>query len=136
MEKSTLTLNPLSSGRRTGVSSIQGTVQSNREEGKIRSGILPAGLDAPRNDHACGQTMVGRPPEESLAQIGGTINEWGPTTDSFLGLIVEYLSKLPQSLLISVGSIMVLLVGSCTMQKTTARTASHMRFLERLYDCL
>jgi len=111
VEKSTLTLNPLSSGRRTEVSSIQGTVRSNREEGKIKSETLPEGLEATRNDHACGQTMVGRPHEESLAQIGGTINEWGPTTDSFPGLILEYLSKLPQSLLILVGSVMVLLVG-------------------------
>jgi diguanylate cyclase (GGDEF)-like protein len=63
------------------------------------------------NDLACGQTKVGRPPEESLAQIEGGINKEQPTTDSFPGLIVGYLSKLPQSLLIAVASAMVLLVG-------------------------
>jgi diguanylate cyclase (GGDEF)-like protein len=57
-----------------------------------------------------GQTKVGSSPEESLAQIGHAIDKW-QTKDSFLGLIVEGLSKLPQSLLISVGSVMVLLVG-------------------------
>ena len=57
------------------------------------------------------QTKIGRPPEESLAQMGGVINKQEPTTDSFLGLIVDYLSKLPQSVLISVGSVMMLLVG-------------------------
>ena len=60
---------------------------------------------------ACSETKVGRPPKESVAQMGGGINEWDPTTNSFPGLVVEYLSKLPQSLLISVGSVMVLLVG-------------------------
>lgn len=58
----------------------------------------------------CGQTKVGSLPE-SLVQMGGGIKEWQPTTDSFLGLIVDYLSKLPQCGLISVGSVMVLLVG-------------------------
>jgi len=43
--------------------------------------------------------------------MGGVINEQEPTTDSFIGLIVDYLSKLPQSVLIFVGSVMVLLVG-------------------------
>ncbi len=76
-----------------------------------KSETPPNCLDTPQDDLACGQTKVGRPPEESLAQIGGAINEWEPTTDSFLGLIVGYLSKLPQSLLISIGSVMVLLVG-------------------------
>jgi diguanylate cyclase (GGDEF)-like protein len=57
------------------------------------------------------QTRVGGAPEESPAQIGGAIDKGKPTTDSFLGLIVEYLFKLPQSLLISIGSVMVLLVG-------------------------
>jgi diguanylate cyclase (GGDEF)-like protein len=71
----------------------------------------PKGPDALQHDPACSQTTVGRPPEESLAQIGGAINEWGPTTDSFFGLIMEYLSKLPRSLLISVASVMVILVG-------------------------
>jgi diguanylate cyclase (GGDEF)-like protein len=60
---------------------------------------------------ACSETKVGRPPKESVAQMEGAINEWQPTTDSFLGLIVEHLFKLPQSLLISIGSVMVLLVG-------------------------
>ncbi len=45
------------------------------------------------------------------AQIGCSINKQEPTTDSFLELIVDYLSKLPPSVLISVGSVMVLLVG-------------------------
>ena len=60
------------------------------------------------------QTKIGRPPEEDLAQMGGAINEWEPTTDSFPGLIVGYLSKLPQSLLISIGFLMLLLVGILT----------------------
>jgi len=57
------------------------------------------------------QIRVGRSPEESPAQIGGDTNNWQPTTDSFFGLTVQYLSKLPKSLLISVASVMVLLVG-------------------------
>jgi diguanylate cyclase (GGDEF)-like protein len=57
------------------------------------------------------QTKIGSPPEESPAQMGEAINEKEPTTDSFFGLIMEYLSKLPQSLLISVGSVMVISVG-------------------------
>jgi diguanylate cyclase (GGDEF)-like protein len=60
---------------------------------------------------ACSETKVGKPPKESVAQMGSGINEWDPTTNSFPGLVVEYLSKLPQSLLISVASVMVLLVG-------------------------
>ena len=111
MEKSTPTLNPLSSGRRTGVSSIEGIVQSNREEEKIKSETLPEGLDAPRNDLASGETKVGRSPEKSLAQIRRAINEWGATTDSIPGLNGGYLAKLPQSLLISIGCVLVLLVG-------------------------
>jgi diguanylate cyclase (GGDEF)-like protein len=63
------------------------------------------------NGLACGQTKVGKPPEENLAQIERGINKEQPTTDSFPGLIVGYLSKLPQSLLIAVASVMVLLVG-------------------------
>jgi diguanylate cyclase (GGDEF)-like protein len=43
--------------------------------------------------------------------MGGVINKQEPTTDSSLGLIVDYLSKLPQPVLISVASLMVLLVG-------------------------
>jgi diguanylate cyclase (GGDEF)-like protein len=57
------------------------------------------------------QTKVAKPPEENLAQMGGAINKQEPTTDSSFGLIIEYLSKVPQSLLISVGSVMVILVG-------------------------
>jgi diguanylate cyclase (GGDEF)-like protein len=57
------------------------------------------------------QTKIGRPLEESLAQMGGAINKQEPTTDSFFGSIIEYLSKLPQSLLLSIGSAMVILVG-------------------------
>lgn len=60
---------------------------------------------------ACGQTKVGNVPEENLVQMGGGIKEWQPTTDSFFGLIMEYLPKLPKSLMISVASVMVLLVG-------------------------
>jgi diguanylate cyclase (GGDEF)-like protein len=60
---------------------------------------------------ACGQTKVGRLPKERLEQIEGAKNKRQPATDSFLGLIMEYLSKLPKSLLIPVGFIMVLLVG-------------------------
>ena len=62
-------------------------------------------------DLACSETKIGRPSEESLAQMGGVINKQEPTTDSSLGLIVDYLSKLPQPVLISVASLMVLLVG-------------------------
>jgi diguanylate cyclase (GGDEF)-like protein len=57
------------------------------------------------------QTKIRRPPEESLAQMGGAINKQDPTTDSFFGLMMEYLSKLPQFLLISVGTVMLILVG-------------------------
>lgn len=57
------------------------------------------------------RAKVGRLPEESLAQIGGAMNKQQPTTDLFPGLIVECLSKVPQSILISVASVMVLLVG-------------------------
>ncbi len=57
------------------------------------------------------QTKVESLPEETFAQTGGAIHEWKPTTDSFLGSVIEYLSKLPKSLLISAGSVMVLLVG-------------------------
>jgi diguanylate cyclase (GGDEF)-like protein len=64
-----------------------------------------------QNELNCGRTTVGRPPEENLAQMGEVINEWEPTTESFPGLIMGYLSKLPQSFLISTGCVMVLLVG-------------------------
>lgn len=67
--------------------------------------------DPLQNELNCGRTTVGRPPEENLAQMGGAINEWEPTTESFPGLIMEPLSKLPQSLLILTGCVMVLLVG-------------------------
>jgi diguanylate cyclase (GGDEF)-like protein len=60
---------------------------------------------------ACSETKVGRPPKESVVQMGGSINNQEPTADSFFELIVDCLSKLPQSVLISVGSVMVLLVG-------------------------
>jgi len=63
---------------------------------------------------ACGQTKVGSVPEENLVQMGGGIKEWQPTADSFSGLIVRYLSKLPQSLSILIGSVLVLLVGILT----------------------
>jgi diguanylate cyclase (GGDEF)-like protein len=70
--------------------------------------------DPLQNERNCGRTAVGRPPEESLAQIGGAIHEWESTTGSFPGFIMEVLSKLPQSLLISIGCAMVLLVGILT----------------------
>jgi len=70
--------------------------------------------DALQNELNCGRTTVGRAPEESLAQMGGGVNEWEPTTESFPGLIMGYLSKLPQSILISIGCVLVLLVGILT----------------------
>jgi diguanylate cyclase (GGDEF)-like protein len=76
-----------------------------------KSETPPEGLDTLQNDLGSGQTKVGRPPDQSLSQIGGAINRAQPTTDSFFGLIMEYLSKLPQFHLISVASVMVLLVG-------------------------
>jgi len=57
------------------------------------------------------ETNTEMPSEESLTQMGGVINKQEPTTDSSLGLIVDYLSKLPRPVLISVASLMVLLVG-------------------------
>jgi diguanylate cyclase (GGDEF)-like protein len=68
-------------------------------------------LDALQHDLACSQTTVGGSPEESLAQIRGAVNEWGPTTDSVPGLNGGYLAKLPQSLLLLIGGVLVLLVG-------------------------
>jgi diguanylate cyclase (GGDEF)-like protein len=68
-------------------------------------------LEALRHDPACSQTTVGRSPEKSFAQIRRAINEWGATTDSIPGLNGGYLAKLPQSLLISMGCVLVLLVG-------------------------
>src|SRR4030042_7092014 len=67
--------------------------------------------DPLQNELNCGRTTVGRPPEENLAQMRGAINEWELPTESFPGLIMGYLSKLPQSLLISTGCVMVLLGG-------------------------
>ena len=67
--------------------------------------------DTLQNELNCGRTTLGRPPEEGLAQMGGAINEWGPTTDSVPGLIGGYLAKLPQSILLSIGCVLVLLVG-------------------------
>jgi len=60
---------------------------------------------------ACSETKIESSSEESLVRMGGVINKQEPTTDSSLGLVVDYLSKLPQSVLISVASLMVLLVG-------------------------
>jgi len=60
---------------------------------------------------ACSETKIGRPPEESLAQMGGVISKQEFTTDSFFGLIMEYLSNLPKSLLIPAAFITILLVG-------------------------
>jgi diguanylate cyclase (GGDEF)-like protein len=56
-------------------------------------------------------TTVGRLSKEGFAQIEEAVNKWQPTIDSLVGLILEYLSKLPQSLLISGASVMVLSVG-------------------------
>ncbi len=55
------------------------------------------------------QTKIGRSPEESLEQRGETFKE--PTADSVFGVILDYLSKLPQFVLILVASLLVLLVG-------------------------
>ena len=60
---------------------------------------------------ASNNTTVGRLPKEGLAQIEEAANKWQPISDSLPGLIVGYLSKLPQSLLISGASVMLLLVG-------------------------
>lgn len=68
-------------------------------------------LEALPRDPACSQTTAGRSPQERLAQMGGAINKWGPTTDSIPGLDVGYLAKLPQSFLISMGCLLVLLLG-------------------------
>jgi diguanylate cyclase (GGDEF)-like protein len=57
------------------------------------------------------ETKMRRSSEESPAQMGGVINKPELTTDSFLGLILDYLSKLRPSVLISVASLIVLLVG-------------------------
>ena len=59
----------------------------------------------------CEETKRGSVPEENLVQRGGAINKWEPSTDSLFGSIMGYLSKLPKSLLISVGLVMVPLVG-------------------------
>jgi diguanylate cyclase (GGDEF)-like protein len=67
--------------------------------------------DTLQNELNCGRTTVGRPPEESLAQMGGAVNEWGPPTDSLPGSIGGYLAKLPQSILLLIGVVSVLLVG-------------------------
>jgi diguanylate cyclase (GGDEF)-like protein len=67
--------------------------------------------DPLQNELNCGRTTVGRPPEESLAQMRGAANEWETTTDSVPGLIGGYLANLPQSLLLSIGCVSVLLVG-------------------------
>lgn len=58
-----------------------------------------------------GETGVGTPREESRAQRQGTMTQGRSTPHSFFQFIVQYLSKLPQSLLISVGSAMVVLAG-------------------------
>lgn len=57
------------------------------------------------------ETKMGGPSEEDPAPMGGVINKPEPTTGSFLGLILDYLSRLPQSVLIFVASLVVLLVG-------------------------
>jgi diguanylate cyclase (GGDEF)-like protein len=69
------------------------------------------GPDTLQNELNYGRTTVGRPSEESLAQIGRAINGWGPTTDSVPGLVGGYLTKLSQSLLLSIGCVLVLLAG-------------------------
>ena len=59
----------------------------------------------------CLETNTARPPEKSLAQMEGAVNKQEPTTDSFFGSMMEYLSQLPQLLLISVAFVIVILVG-------------------------
>ena len=76
-----------------------------------KSETPPECLDTLRTEPAFSQITAGRLPDGSLAQIGGAINEWGPTTDSVPGLIGRCLAKLPQSLLLSIGCVSVLLVG-------------------------
>jgi diguanylate cyclase (GGDEF)-like protein len=58
------------------------------------------------------QTKIETPPEESLAQMEGALNKQDFPTDSSFGLIVEYLSRLPQLLLIAIAILMVVLVGN------------------------
>ena len=57
------------------------------------------------------QAKIGRPPEESLAQMGAAISKQEPEIDSVAGLIGGNLSKLPASLYLFVGSVLVLFVG-------------------------
>ncbi len=68
-------------------------------------------LDALLHDPACSQTTERTSPERSFAQIRRAINEWGPITDSVPGLNGGYLAKLPQSLSLSIGCVLVLVVG-------------------------
>jgi diguanylate cyclase (GGDEF)-like protein len=76
-----------------------------------KSETPPERLDTLQTEPASNQTTAGRLPDESLAQIGGGINEWGPITASVPGLIGGHLAKLPQSVLLSIGCVSVLLVG-------------------------
>lgn len=57
------------------------------------------------------KTKIETPPEKGLEQMKGAVNKQDPPTDSFFGPVMEYLSKLPQLLLLSVASVMVILVG-------------------------
>jgi diguanylate cyclase (GGDEF)-like protein len=57
------------------------------------------------------QTKIQRPPEGSLTQVEGTTSKQEPTADLSFGFVMEYLSKLPQLLLISVGTVILILVG-------------------------
>jgi diguanylate cyclase (GGDEF)-like protein len=61
---------------------------------------------------ACDRATVGRPPKEDLIQMEEVTNKLQPTTDSLARLIIEYLSELPQTILILVASGMMLLVGT------------------------
>jgi len=62
-------------------------------------------------NHTCDETKLGRPLEEGFEEAGGGIDKQLPTTDSFFGSIMKYLSKLPPLLLVSIGSAAVILVG-------------------------
>ncbi len=62
-------------------------------------------------DLDCNKTNIDKSFEESPASWERTIERPEPATDSFFGPIMESLSKLPQLLLITVASLMVVLAG-------------------------
>jgi len=61
------------------------------------------------SDPASSQTKVGT--ERSPGQIEGSLNDWRPTPHSFPRFVGENLSRLPPSLSLSIGSVLVLMVG-------------------------